>query len=151
MKKLILSAFFIINTVLLFSQSIVLQFHDFDPFLCEKVLKIKNPNQVLYDNTVKMYDNQPCDIKYEILIKEKIILFFNHGDLVDSKYLKFFEKSDTQIKFSFLSKEWNMNYEVPTTVLVTLDETSSFQNGIIFNSYNNKTNGMLVKHMGVIK
>jgi hypothetical protein len=66
------------------------------------MLKIKNPNQVLYDNTVKMYGNQPCDIKYEILVKEKIILFFNHGDLVDSKYLKSFEKSDTQIKFSFL-------------------------------------------------
>jgi hypothetical protein len=151
MKKLILTSFFSLITLLLFSQSIVFEFHDFDPFSSEKILKIKNPNQVLYDNTVKMYGNQPCDIKYEILVKEKIILFFNHGDLVDSKYLKSFEKSDDQIKFSFLLKEWNMDHEELTTVLVTLDESSSFQNGIIFNSYNNETNGMLVKHMGVIK
>jgi hypothetical protein len=103
----------------------------------------------LYDKSVKLYDNQPCDIRYEILIKEKIILFFNHGDLVNSVNLKSFEKSDTQIKFSFLLKEWNMDREELTTVLIKIDKSSSFQTGIIYNSYNNETNGMLVKHMGV--
>lgn len=149
MKKLILTAISLLFTVLSFSQNIVLEFHDFDSFSSEKVLNIKHPIQVLYDSSVKMYNNQPCDIKYEILIEEKIILFFNHGDLVNSIYLQSFKKSDTEIKFSFLLKEWNMEHEELTTVLVKLDKSSSFQTGVIFNTYNNETNGMLVKHMGV--
>jgi hypothetical protein len=149
MKNLILTTIFLLNTILSFSQNIVFEFHDFDSFSSEKVLNIKNPIQILYDKSVKLYDNQPCDVRYEILIKEKIILFFNHGDLVNSVNLKSFEKSDTHIKFSFLLKEWNMDREELTTVLIKIDKSSSFQTGIIYNSYNNETNGMLVKHMGV--
>jgi hypothetical protein len=42
-----------------------------------------------------------------------------------------------------------MDREELTTVLIKIDKSSSFQTGIIYNSYNNETNGMLVKHMGV--
>ena len=144
MKALFLTIATLVSS-LTFSQSIILEYNQFNSFTSDKKLNVLTPSEVLQNKSIKINQTELCDIKYEIMINEKKILIFNHGDLVGCEYLKSFEKTDTEIKFSFLTQDWYETEKKLTSFLVKLDTNTA----LIFSNTDNGLYGLMVNNMGV--
>jgi hypothetical protein len=79
------------------------------------------------------------------MINEKKILIFNHGDLVGCEYLKSFEKTDTEIKFSFLTQDWYETEKKITSFLVNLNTHTT----LVYSNTENGLVGLMINNMGV--
>lgn len=144
MKTLFLTIATLVSS-LTFSQSIILEYNQFNSFTSDKKLNVLTPSEVLQNKSIKINQTELCDIKYEIMINEKKILIFNHGDLVGCEYLKSFEKTDTEIKFSFLTQDWYETEKKLTSFLVKLNTNTA----LIYSNTDNGLYGLMVDNMGV--
>lgn len=145
MKNLFVSFLLSVVSFVSFSQSIILEYSQFNSFTSDKKFNVLTPSEVLQNKSIKINQTELCDIKYEIMINEKKILIFNHGDLVGCEYLKSFEKTDTEIKFSFLTQDWYETEKKLTSFLVKLNTNTA----LIFSNTDNGLYGLMVNNMGV--
>lgn len=145
MKNLFVIFLLSVVSFVSFSQSIILEYSQFNSFTSDKKLNVLTPSEVLQNKSIKINQTELCDIKYEIMINEKKILIFNHGDLVGCEYLKSFEKTDTEIKFSFLTQDWYETEKKLTSFLVKLNTNTA----LIYSNTDNGLYGLMVYNMGV--
>ncbi len=148
MKTLFLTIATLVSC-LTFSQSLILEYNQFNSFTSDDYMTSLTPSQVLHNKNIKINQSELCDIKYELMVKENMILIFNHGDLIGAEYLKSFEKTDTEIKFSFLTQDWYETEKKLTSVLVKLDDSFSFNTAIIYSNTENGLYGFMINNMGV--
>jgi hypothetical protein len=86
MKSLFVSFLFSVISFISFSQSVILEYKQFNSFTSDKNFNFLTLSEVLQNKDIKTYQSELCNIKYEIMINEKKILIFNHGDLVGCEY-----------------------------------------------------------------
>lgn len=145
MKNLFVSFLFSVISFISFSQSVILEYKQFNSFTSDKNFNGLTPSEVLQNKDIKTYQSEVCDIKYEIMVNEKKILIFNHGDLVGCEYLKSFEKTDTEIKFSFLTQDWYETEKKLTSFLVNLNTHTT----LVYSNTENGLVGLMINNMGV--
>jgi len=145
MKNLFVSFLLSVISFVSFSQSIILEYDEFNSFTSDKNFSVLTQSEVLDNKDIKTYQTELCSIKYEIMINEKKILIFNHGDLVGCEYLKSFEKTDKEIKFSFLTQDWYETEKKLTSFLVNLNTHTT----LIYSNTENGLVGLIVNNMGV--
>ena len=145
MKNLFVSFLFSVISFISFSQSIILEYNQFNSFTSDKNFNVLTPSEVLQNKDIKTYQSEVCDIKYEIMVNEKKILIFNHGDLVGCEYLKSFQKTDKEIKFSFLTQEWYETEKKLTSFLVNLNTNTT----LVYSNTENGLVGLMINNMGV--
>jgi hypothetical protein len=145
MKSLFVSFLFSVISFISFSQSVILEYNQFNSFTSDKNFNVLTPSEVLQNKDIKTYQSEVCDIKYEIMVNEKKILIFNHGDLVGCEYLKSFQKTDTEIKFSFLTQDWYETEKKLTSFLVNLNTHTT----LVYSNTENGLDGFMINNMGV--
>lgn len=145
MKNLLVSFLLSVISFVSFSQSIILEYSQFNSFTSDKNFNVLTESEVLQNKDIETYQTELCNIKYEIMINEKKILIFNHGDLVNCEYLKSFQKTDKEIKFSFLTQEWYETEKKLTSFLVNLNTHTT----LVYSNTKNGLVGFMVNNMGV--
>lgn len=145
MKNLLVSFLLSVISFVSFSQSIILEYSQFNSFTSDKNFSVLTQSEVLQNKDIETYQTELCNIKYEIMINEKKILIFNHGDLVNCEYLKSFEKTDKEIKFSFLTQDWYETEKKLTSFLVNLNTHTT----LVYSNTKNGLVGFIVNNMGV--
>lgn len=145
MKNLLVSFLLSVISFVSFSQSIILEYSQFNSFTSDKNFSVLTESEVLQNKDIETYQTELCNIKYEIMINEKKILIFNHGDLVNCEYLKSFQKTDKEIKFSFLTQDWYETEKKLTSFLVNLNTHTT----LVYSNTKNGLVGFMVNNMGV--